>query len=255
MYVWMHINIVNIIQIASRSVDVYAILCRYEHSKEAVHHVRLSIITVVHQISISSFISLISKSLCPLHAHCSRILWLWLFELWRLQQSLTLILVGDGKILTQQLCWMRTRGLEHYSLHYRAVQLYSEESDKCHSALSSRPNLRADCLGQLLWCLLEVAWSYWKGSHCNTGFCMAFAWAASPAWKSVQTLSCLCQHLVVCAILLSVLLVLSQLNSITQANTFNVGSSMSLETVVTAVSVEQSNPKDVHVWDLGFQFC
>lgn len=65
----------------------------------------------------------------------------------------------------------------------------------------------------------------------------------------------LCKCLVVCANLLTVLLVLSQLNSITQANSFNMGSSMSLEAVVTAVSVEQSNPKDVHIWGLGFQFC
>lgn len=53
----------------------------------------------------------------------------------------------------------------------------------------------------------------------------------------------LCKSSVVCAIVLFLLLVLSQLSSVTQANSFNMDSSMSLETGVTAMSVEQSNPK------------
>ena len=77
-----------------------------------------------------------------------------------------------------------------------------------------------------------------------------FAWALCKLHILPENLC-----LVICAHLLSVLLVLSQLNSITQINSFNMGSSMSLGTVVTAVSVEQSNPKDVHVWGLGSQFA
>lgn len=66
-----------------------------------------------------------------------------------------------------------------------------------------------------------------------------FAWALHQLQILPENL---CKCLVVCANLLPLLLVLPQLNSITQANSFSMGSGVSRETVVTAVSVEQSNP-------------